>query len=322
MTWLKYAVYEDNGLFEIADVPSGKTKLFCPYCAGQLIAKKGKVKQHHFAHAEETCYPVATKKELPTLPLYDNFNIKLSGTALQLLKKLWKSFGLYDWGIPHLPELKPLIKAKVLQKNVYLQPPAYEFTALGKIPVGALPLHEFNQVQEPLLLAKLAELSRQAELAKVIKSLNLAERLVDLRLYRAQLASILLHNLYYLRIEADGLVLHKIGVTKRSITQRIPEIERDLRCHYQSIKVSVLGLWSHRGNVELYFKHRYKQFNYRIGSLTEYYVFEETSVTNSVINDLNQMQPKVLSPEEESLLAEGNTTLREETALLLLGSKY
>ncbi|MFB2836498.1 hypothetical protein [Floridanema evergladense] len=131
------------------------------------------------------------------------------------MQKLWQSFGVYDWGIPHLPELKPLIKAKVLQKNVYLQPPAYEFTALGKIPVGTLPLHEFNQIQEPLLLAKLTELSRQAELAQVIKSLNLAERLVDLRLYRAQLASILLHNLYYLRIEVDGLILHKIGVTKR-----------------------------------------------------------------------------------------------------------
>ncbi|WP_236739204.1 competence protein CoiA family protein [[Phormidium ambiguum] IAM M-71] len=213
--WLKYAVDANNTLVEIADVSRGKTTLYCPYCSGRLVARKGKVKQHHFAHTDATCYPVATKRELPNLPLYDNFHIQLSGTALQLLKKLWQSFGQYDWGIPHLPELKPLIKAKVLQKNVYRQPPAYEFTALGKIPVGALPLHEFNQVQEPLLLAKLAELSRQAELAKVIKSLNLAERLVDLQLYRAQLASILLHNLYYLQIEADGLILHKIGVTKR-----------------------------------------------------------------------------------------------------------
>ncbi|MBE9229939.1 GIY-YIG nuclease family protein [Phormidium sp. LEGE 05292] len=319
MTWLKYAVDSNNSLVEIADVPSGKSKLFCPYCAGQLIARKGKLKQHHFAHAEETCYPVATKKELPTLPLYDNFHIKLSGTTLQLLQKLWQSFGVYDWGIPNLPELKPLIKAKVLQKNVYLQPPAYEFTSLGKIPIGALPLHEFNQVQEPLLLAKLAELSRQAELAKVIKSLNLAERLVDLRLYRAQLASILLHNLYYLQIEADGLILHKIGVTKRSITQRIPEIERDLRCHYQNIKVSLLGLWSHRGNVELYFKHRYKSFNYRIGSLTEYYLFSDISIADAVLDDLNQMQPKVFNPEEKNILAEANIYRQQQTETVLLG---
>ncbi|OKH31366.1 hypothetical protein NIES2119_28945 [[Phormidium ambiguum] IAM M-71] len=318
MTWLKYAVDKENNLFEIADVPSGKTKLFCPYCSGQLIARKGKVKQHHFAHAEETCYPVATKKELPTLPLYDNFNIKLSGTALQLLQKLWQSFGVYEWGIPHLPELKPLIKAKVLQKNFYLQPPAYEFTTLGKIPLGALPLHEFNQVQEPLLLAKLAELLRQVELAKVIKSLNLAERLVDLRLYRAQLANILLHNLYYLRIEADGLILHKIGVTKRSITQRIPEIERNLRCHYQNIKVSILGFWSHRGNVELYFKHRYKQFNYRIGSLTEYYLFNDDSIADAVLDDLNQMEPKVLSLEEQSVLTEVSLYRNKETDLQLV----
>jgi len=168
------------------------------------------------------------------------------------------------------------------------------------------------------LLAKLAELSRQAELAKVIKSLNLAERLVDLRLYRAQLASILLHNLYYLQIEADGLILHKIGVTKRSLTQRIPEIERDLRCHYQNIKVSVLGLWSHRGNVELYFKHRYKPFNYRIGSLTEYYLFNDNSIADSVLDELNQMEPKVLSLEEQSVLAEASLSRNKKTDLQLV----
>ncbi|MFB2891935.1 GIY-YIG nuclease family protein [Aerosakkonemataceae cyanobacterium BLCC-F50] len=152
----------------------------------------------------------------------------------------------------------------------------------------------------------------------MIKSLNLAERLVDLRLYRAQLASILLHNLYYLRIEADGLVLHKIGVTKRSLTQRIPEIERDLRCHYQNIKVSVLGLWSHRGNVELYFKHRYKPFNYPIGSLTEYYLFSDTSIADAVLDDLNLMQPKVLSSEEQSVLAEGNISRLTEAHLVMV----
>lgn len=83
---------------------------------------------------------------------------------------------------------------------------------------------------------------------------------------------VLFVRLVYLQIEADGLMLHKIGVTKRLLTQRIPEIERNLRSHYQNIKITVLGLWLHRGNVELYFKHRYKPFNYPIGSLTEYYL--------------------------------------------------
>ncbi|MFB2897949.1 hypothetical protein ACE1CI_33970 [Aerosakkonemataceae cyanobacterium BLCC-F50] len=167
----------------------------------------------------------------------------------------------------------------------------------------------------------LAELSRQVQLAGVIKSLNLAEQLVDLRLYRAQLANILLHRLYYLQIEADGLMLHKSGVTKRSLSQRIPEIERGLRSHYQDIKITVLGLWLHRGNVELYFKHRYKPFTYPTGSLTEYYFFSDTSVADSVLDDLNQMQPKVLNPEEESVLAEANFSQFKEMGTLLLSVK-
>jgi len=157
--WLKFGVSLSNILLAISDIPSGKTNLVCPYCGGGLVAKKGKVKEHHFAHAGETCRIVETKRELPTLPLYDNFHIQLSGKALQLLKDFWKCFGRQNWGIPFSNDLKPLIKAKLLRKNCYLNPPSYEFTQLGQIPVGVLPLNEFNQVQEPLWLTGLKQKS-------------------------------------------------------------------------------------------------------------------------------------------------------------------
>jgi hypothetical protein len=54
-----------------------------------------------------------------------------------------------------------------------------------------------------------------------------------------------------------------------------------------------------RGNVELYFKHRYKDFNYRIGSLTEYFQFPDF---DQVWDDLRQMQPKGLAPVELDVL--------------------
>lgn len=251
--WLKFGVDKNNILVAISDIPSGKTSLRCPYCGGFLVAKKGTIKEHHFAHSNETCYPVATKREVPTLPLYDNFHIQLSGKSLQLLKKLWQSFGANDWGIPFLPELAPLVKAGVIRKNPYCQPANYEFTDLGKIPIGMLDLVKFNQLQEPLLLKKLSEFERKAELAKVIQKLNLPERLVDIQLYRAQLRNILLSRLYYLKIKVDGLTLYKIGITKRPMPDRLVEIRHDLRSHYQNIEISVLGTWEHRGNVELYF---------------------------------------------------------------------
>jgi NADPH-dependent 7-cyano-7-deazaguanine reductase QueF len=82
------------------------------------------------------------------------------------------------------------------------------------------------------------------------------------------LKRILESNLYFLEIKAGRKRLHKIGVTKRPIEERVMEVQRDLAAHYKQVDIQVLGVWKHRGNVELYFKHRYKDFNYRIESLT------------------------------------------------------
>ncbi len=69
-------------------------------------------------------------------------------------------------------------------------------------------------------------------------------------------------------------------------------MQRDVRAHYSDVGVSLLGLWEHRGNVELYFKHRYQPFNYRIGKLTEYFAFP---FVKAVLQDLCKMESKVLS---------------------------
>jgi hypothetical protein len=84
-------------------------------------------------------------------------------------------------------------------------------------------------------------------------------------------------------------------VTTRSIEERIAEVQRDVRAHYSDVAVNLLGLWEHRGNVELYFKHRYQPFNYRIGKLTEYFAFP---FVKTVLQDLYEMEPKVLSAVE------------------------
>ena len=295
--WLKYGVSADNALISIEDVPSGKTNLTCLYCGGALTAKKGEITEHHFAHTGESCYPVA-KKQVPTLPLYDNFNIELSGKELEELKVFWKNYGIRDYEICVKPSLK-LILSKLLTWN---ERGCYEFTSLGKIPVGALSLSLFNEVQEPLLLKKLTELDQAAERARLINSRHLPERMADLRIYRAQYQRILENKLYFLEIKVGKKLLHKIGITKRPIAERVAEILIDLASHYKSVEIQVLGTWEHRGNVELYFKHRYQKFNYRIGTLTEYFKFTDVEL---VLDDLQQMKPKVLEPVELGLL-EGN----------------
>ncbi|PMB50246.1 hypothetical protein CEN39_19125 [Fischerella thermalis CCMEE 5201] len=298
--WLKFGVNSDDNLVCIEDTSRGKTALKCPYCGSGLTAKKGKIKEHHFAHNHETCRRVA-KGEFPVLPFYDNFNINLSSKELEQLKLLWQEYGSKNYPIDTHACFAGLVKAGMLRKNVYTVPKAYEFTHLGKIPVGALELMHFNEVQEPLLQSKLLKLELSVAHAKHKNSPDLSYELTDLQLYRAQLKRILSCTLYFLEIQTSKSTLYKIGVTTRPIQERVAEIKKDLLAHYQNFAPVVLGIWNHRGNVEKYFKHRYRKFNHPIGSLTEYYKFNSDDI-KTVLSDLQQMKPKVLSPVEIDIL--------------------
>jgi hypothetical protein len=108
-------------------------------------------------------------------------------------------------------------------------------------------------------------------------------------------------GLYYLKVLADGKILYKIGITTRLMAKRVAEIYQDLRPYYKTVEIEVLETWASRSNVERYFKYRYSDFNYPIGSLTEYFKF--TSETQLVERDLHQMQAKGLSPAEQDILA-------------------
>ena len=66
----------------------------------------------------------------------------------------------------------------------------------------------------------------------------------------------------------------------------------------------MLNVWAHRGNAEKYFKYRYSDFNYPIGSLTEYFKFADPDETQFVGRDLYEMEVKALSPVEQDILAE------------------
>ena len=247
--WLKFGVAPSGELASIDEVLRGKTQLTCLYCGGELTAKKGSIKEHHFAHTGETCKPVSQRiktKAFPSLPLYDNFNIELKGEELEQLKVLWKEYGVTNNPIPRdLISFRWELKGLLQSEDECF----YQFTNLGKIPFAALPLALFNQVQEPLLLSELVKLEQSAEVAEVAGLSCLNERLADLRIYRAQLRRILLNSLYFLEVKADGSAFYKIGVTTRLIEERIAEVQRDMRAHYSDVVVNLLGFWEHRGNV-------------------------------------------------------------------------
>ncbi len=296
--WLKYGVSSSNDLISIYEVNSGKTDLTCLYCGGKLTAKKGKSKAHHFAHTEETCKPVVSRnkyKKFPGLPLYDRFNIQLPGSELEELKILWKTYQSQGLLIP-----RDLVNFRWVLKGLIQSPGdgEYQLTNLGKIPVGALSLRLFNEVQEPLLLAELQKYEQAAQRAELASYSNLWEYQADFRIYKALLKRILLNSLYFLQIKTAKKTFYKIGITTRPIEQRIAEVKQDLSKYFSHPIIDLLGLWEHRGNVELYFKHKYKDYNYRIGKLTEYFEFPDIKL---ILSDLFEMKIKVLTEKEQNL---------------------
>ena len=264
------------------------------------------------AQCRETCLQVASKnREVPNLPLYDSFNISLTGKELEHLKKLWKDYGCKD-EIIYESDIKPVfVEEGLLKYNGARYYDCYEFTKLGKIPVGALSLMLFNQVQEPLISQKLIYLNAKARSDYLNGEPSFNESLGDLQIFRAELRKILSNNLYYLQVDALEEIFYKIGITTRDVTERVAEIKQDLLKHFESCSIKILLQRPHRGNVEKYFKYRYAPYNYPIESLTEYYKFADPQEAKKALTDLRRMKKKVLSEDESDILA-GKPSVVEE----------
>ena len=134
------------------------------------------------------------------------------------MKVLWKEYGAQKRSIP-----KDLVNERWQLKGLLESEGdgSYQFTNLGKIPVGALPLALFNRVQEPLLLSELVKLEGSVEMAVAAGLSCLEERRADLLITLAQLRRILVNSLYFLEVKADENCFYKIGITTRSIEERI-----------------------------------------------------------------------------------------------------
>ncbi len=350
--WLQYAVNDNGELIYIEQTPRGRTDLHCPYCGGLLTAKKGQIKAPHFAHSGETCRQVERDQAVVALPAYDNFNLYLPPKVLQQLRDFaaGKDSRHYSYKTLEAHDLITLNEFNRAELGG-----VWELTKKGKLIVGQLSLMLFNDIQEPLLLARHNELEERAAEAHAkpayeaqllaidaeaqpllqVRTSEGHNRLVelnsqlwatrakleaikidyetaitDLRIYWAQWRRILSLTLYFLEI--NGGELHKIGVTTRPIDERIAEIAVDLRPHVGSVKIDVIGTWAHRGNVELYFKHRYHPYNRVMGDLTEYYQLEDGK---AVIRDLRRMKAKELSELERVVLAGQPSALEERIRL-------
>jgi hypothetical protein len=298
--FIEYGVNEYGELVYIGQVGRGRTELHCPYCGGLLVARKGQVKVPHFAHADETCRQAERDTSVIAIPAYDNFNLRLPPKVITAL--------LAFPNLQYASEYELLERHDLITFNKFARNHRgeYELTKRGKIPRGELSLQLFSAEQEAMILAHHAELEARA--LEVYRQsgpdeIDLATALTDLRLYRAQWRRILSTTLYFLII--GGSTLRKIGVTTRTVSERVVEVAADMRGYLENSldkSIRVLGTWEHRGNVELYFKYRYQRYNAPQGNLTEYYEvsFEEGA---AMLADLKRMKPKMLTDIERAVIA-------------------
>lgn len=314
--FLEYGLNQHDELVHIDHSGRGRVSLYCPYCGMRLVARKGQKLAHHFAHDGETCREVATRDNVQ-LPAYDSFGLSLSSYNWQLLQDFHLR-GFTPYGSKERLEQLGLI-----QYNRFGGPRGmgeYQTTYKGKIPFGETTLQKFADIQRGLLI------KRHDKLVGILKRATTAANqriaLADLQLYRAQLQRVLSCALYFLEIKHSGGVLYKIGVTSRTIDERVSEIGRDLTPHFEKVKIKVLRLLNNQGSVEHYFKHRYAAAATAVGNLTEYFTFEQR---RNVLSDLTRLGDRELTEFETAVLAgqlpSAAATIKDELAKLRLSEQ-
>ncbi|MEL7418086.1 MAG: competence protein CoiA family protein, partial [Cyanobacteria bacterium J06555_3] len=161
--WLQYALDKDDNLVSVHDVKRGRSNIRCPYCKGELTAKKGKVKAHHFAHVTETCNWAAKNSNF-NLPLFWGFDLVLDRSYLNTLKELeQRDFRTLHYSLRSLQKQENRIFGYLKRKKVISDRFSYQvgLTDLGKVILKKITLLEFCEIQEKLSQEKFIKLRQK-----------------------------------------------------------------------------------------------------------------------------------------------------------------
>lgn len=312
--FLEYGVSPYNELVHIEQVTSGRTDLTCPYCGVQLIARKGEIKIHHFAHNGNTCREVAERDENTVrLPYYDSFDLGLSATDIAAIRYI---ANLIEGTRVSRYDLEELERRGFAIYNDWARD--WQLTHKGGIPVGQTTLQQFAAIQYEHLIKRHEALAERVQetwqgiphsendiryLQRRAKEFDyeftdedryiqppqpeqLPSALTDLNIYRAQLRRVFTAQLYFLEVKYTGGVLYKVGVTSRHIEERIVEIERAVHPFIGKVTVKPIRLLAHRGSIEFYFKLRYREYRHTLANFTEYLALDNR---RNVLSDLTRL---------------------------------
>jgi hypothetical protein len=290
--WLEYGIDSNGEIIFIESRRRGTTDLNCPYCGGALTAKKGAIKNHHFAHTDETCRAVRSGRDI-AVPFLAGFDRHLSSSELAALIDFHKT-----------GRLSRDLKDKLAQKDFIIQNANYRWKLdnLGEIACGVIPLDRFSNFQSLAIVAKLKKLETRVTQADAENSIDLPDLLTALKLYKSHVKRILAQTLYYLKIVSNLTKIYKIGVTARDIFERIDEIEPELKVALgSSVSIEVIGLWENHGGLERYFIYKYQKYRCQSIKFTEYFEFP-SDIALGAIGDLNKLSARTFRKKERDIL--------------------
>jgi len=308
---LPYGVNSAGELVYIDQVGRGRlTDVICPYCGGALLARKGQRVAHHFAHAGATCQPSARADDVIALPAYDRFGLNLSGREWEMLQGFHDAIApsaARNYGWHNARVFRRLKDRGLITYNEWSRQD--ELTPLGRVPFGEVSLASFAAIQDGLIKQKHDQLEYNVQRAQP-ESETHKIAVTDLRLYRAQWRRVLLCSLYFLEISHAAGKLYKIGVTMRPLAERLVEITHDLSAQLGDVQIEPLRVLRHRGAIELYFTHRYREARYPLGSLSEYFIFD---TRRNALSDLTRLGDKELTEFERDILNDDTAQMSKIT---------
>lgn len=291
--FLEYGVNAHGQIMHISQAARGRVDLTCPYCGAGLLARKGQQLQHHFAHDGETCRAAGRDFERLDVPGWARFNLHLSAQQWSALQDFHSSqiFSHH------------LLNANLISEK-WGRYGGYELTLSGKIPFGLATLSAFADFQDGLIFSRHADLSETfanaqwgvnfgSRLVHPPRPDEAAAALVDLNIYRAQLRRLCSQQLYLLEIKHSGGVLFKIGITSRTITERINEVRRVIAPHIDLKGITPLRLLAGRGTIEQYALYRYRDYAVPLAGFKEYFAFD-AATRRKVLADFTRLEDRQL----------------------------
>jgi hypothetical protein len=270
-----FLTYGKDGRGELVHISEAKRGgacgLSCPFCGGALTAKQGDVVGHHFAHQADTCRPASASAE-DFIPSYDGYFVRGLTPAQRrtmegVLERHVDTLSFFDAHSIHLTTLRALEARHFLDliltpwiHNRYEQALAH-VTAKGLAFGCRLSLAEYAAFMGSEFRRSRADLEKRDD-----PEASIARRMLELEMARVECTA-----LYLLRIEVDGRLIHKIGITARPVEARVAEVEVFLKGHFGKLAIAPLFYLPSVPYVEGYFKARYAVRQLRIGPATEYF---------------------------------------------------